>query len=168
MPQGDLASTFFDNLVFGVFPLPSGAFQVNIKASPAHLTRDPLAGLSGLASKVAIIVPTTIHDTPAPANVVAYQREKVAESFSRWFGGFSEYAGNGGWYSERLGKLIREPVYRVEAGCDPAALARCLPSVLDLARSIAVAMEQEAVTVEVNGKTYFVPAPAPQPAPASV
>lgn len=121
---------------------------------------NPLAKLTPHKGRVAIYVPSTIHAKPAPADVVQYQRDKVAESLARWFGGFTELVGTGGWYSEKLGKLIRETVYVVFAAGDPATIKRILPRLIETARSVAVAMEQEAVTVEVNGALYFVPAVA--------
>lgn len=125
-----------------------------------EMTRDPLAGIPSLGCRVAIYVPTTIHDEPAEANVVRFNREKVAEALSRYFGGYTEVAGTGGWYSESLGKVIREPVWIVYAGADRKALDRCLPSLVRLAGSIAGAMSQECVTLEVEGRMYFVPASA--------
>lgn len=133
---------------------------ITVPSSVFTPSRDPLAGIPALTSKVALYIPTTLHDkllSCTEDQVVRYQREKVAEALSRWFGGYTEVAGHGGWYSERLGKLIREPVWIIYAGCEPAALARCLPSLVDLARSIATAMEQEAVTLEIDGRLYFVP-----------
>ncbi len=123
-------------------------------------SRNPLAGLTPHKGRVAIYVPTTIHDRPAPADVVCYQRDKVAELLSRWFGGYTELRGSGGWYSEKKGKLIRETVYVVYAAADPATINAVLPRLVEVAQSIAVAMDQEAITVEVNGTVYFVTAPA--------
>ncbi len=120
--------------------------------------KNPLQGLVSKAERVAVYIPTTMHDQPASEQVVAYQREKVAEMLSRWFGGFTEITGMGGWYSEQTGKLIRETVYIVYAVAEAKAIKRIIPRLVEVARSIAVAMEQEAVAIEVSGETYFVPA----------
>lgn len=122
---------------------------------------NPFAGLTPHKGRVAVYVPTTIHDKPAPEAVVKYERDKVAETLARWFGGYTELTGTGGWYSEKKGELIRETVYVVYAAAEPATVAAVLPRLIEVARSIAVAMEQEAITVEVNGTVYFVPHPTP-------
>lgn len=121
---------------------------------------DPLAGLARLAARVAIYVPTTLHAEPAPAAVVNAQRTRVAAAFARWFGGYTETTAVGGYWSEMTDCLIREEVTIVYSATEPATLARVLNNVVQLARSVAAAMNQECVTLEVNGATYFVPRPA--------
>jgi len=130
-----------------------------------HVERNPLAGLPALKGRVAVYVPTTQGGGPATAQVVQYQKEKVAEALSRYFGGFTIIEGEGGWYSETQGKLIRERVWIVYAGCDQAVLTRCLASVVRLAGQVARAMAQECVTLEVNGTLYFVPQTAAEMVP---
>ncbi len=118
---------------------------------------NPLAGIPSVKARVSIYVPSTMDGDPAGSLVIKYQRDKVAESLSRWFNGFTEIEGRGGWYSEKKGRLEIEPIYVIYAGCEPAALARCLPSVVRLAGDVARAMFQECVTLDVNGVLYFVP-----------
>lgn len=118
--------------------------------------KSPLLGLPCLPAKVSLFIPTTMHDKPAPAQVVKDQRERVAEAFSRYFGGFNEVEGRGGWYSEQLHCLIVEEVYIVSAHASPAALAKCLPAIINLAALIGLTMKQEAVSLEVDGKLYFI------------
>jgi len=140
--------------------LPRPNTVPNVAPRPESFTpaRNPLAGLPGLTSRVAVYVPSTYDvDQLTTAQVVNYQREKVAETLSRYFGGYTEVIGSGGWFSEQKGKVIRETVYIVYAGCDPQALARCLASVIRLAGQVARDMRQEAVTVEIDGRLYFVP-----------
>lgn len=120
--------------------------------------RDPLHGLQALTARVAVYVPTTIHAEPAPAAVIDDNRDLAARTLAALFGGFTEVAGHGGWFGQS-GRLIRESVFITFSACTPEALAENLDAVITLAGSIAVAMDQEAVTVEVNGSIYFVPQP---------
>lgn len=129
------------------------------------VSRNPLAGLTALTSRVAVYVPTTTGDGPSSVQVIDYQREKVAEALARYFGGFTVIEGQGGWFSESKGKLICEKVWIVYANCDPQALTRCLASVVKLAGQVARAMAQECVSLEVNGKLYFVPPTAAEMVP---
>jgi hypothetical protein len=118
----------------------------------------PLAGRFILSERVEIYIPTTIHNIPASRRVVNVARRLAASSFAKWFGGYTETRGVGGWVSPDKG-LIRETVFIVAAGCTTAALAEHLPAVVALAEKIADAMEQEAVTVSVNGRMVFVNVP---------
>lgn len=135
------------------------------KAFEAGAGRSALAGLVALAAKVVLHVPTvTCGGRPVSKLALAYQLEKVAEQLARWFGGYTETAGHGGWFSETQGKVVREPVVLISANADPAQLNRVLPALVTLARQVGLAMKQEAVALEVDGTMYLVP-PAAVPVP---
>ena len=120
-----------------------------------------VAGLTPNAGRVAVYVPTTVHAEAAPKELTRKNRNRVREAFAKWFGGYTEVRGSGGYWSEEKGRMIRERVYIVYAAADPAAVNATLPDILTLAKTIGRSMAQEVVAVEVNGTTYFVPPHVP-------
>ena len=71
-----------------------------------------------LKKKVSIYVPSTMHDTPAPENVVNYYVNDTLKKLSMMFGGATATRAIGSWYSEELEKLITENVTICYSFCD--------------------------------------------------
>lgn len=98
-----------------------------------------------------IVVPTTVHDQVAPADVVDALRQEVKLSLAQAFGGYTEHQGIGGYVAES-GELIEEQVYVVEA-CyqieDDDLIVR-------LAAKIKAELDQESVMIRKDNEVYFV------------
>ena len=106
-----------------------------------------------LPQRVALYVPSTT-DTDKPTDNTA-QVERVAREFCGWFGGATAQQSAGYWMSDAAG-LVREAVTIVYAACTAAQLREHLPDVLQLAQQIKQDMQQEAVSVELNGALYII------------
>lgn len=63
-----------------------------------------------LNKKVSIYVPSTMHDKPAPENVINYYVNDTLKKLSVLFGGATATRAIGSWYSTELEKLITEDV----------------------------------------------------------
>ncbi len=106
-----------------------------------------------LPQRVALYVPSTT-DTDKPTDNAA-QVERVAREFCGWFGGATAQPSAGYWLSDTAG-LVREAVTIVYAACTADQLREHLPDVLTLAQQIKQEMQQEAVSVELNGALYLI------------
>lgn len=111
------------------------------------------AGAVELPQRVALYVPGT--QGPATATDNAAQVERVARDFCGWFGGATAQPSAGYWISDTAG-LVREAVTIVYAACTADQLREHLPDVLTLAQQIKAEMQQEAVSVELNGALYII------------
>lgn len=106
-----------------------------------------------LPQRVALYVPSTT-DTDKPTDNAA-QVERVAREFCAWFGGATAQQSAGYWMSDTAG-LVREAVTIVYAACTADQLREHLADVLTLAQQIKAEMQQEAVSVEINGTLYII------------
>ena len=110
-----------------------------------------------LTRKVAIYIPSTVDaNVAASSELVAKWSKQAKILLSNLFGGFTAYHAQGGWYSAEKG-LIEEPVLVVNAFTDDNGLNESnLNQIRFLARLIAIDMQQEAVSVEHDGKLEFI------------
>jgi len=83
-----------------------------------------------------------------------YQKEAL-RIFSSLFGGATSYEAIGAWASEKHG-LITEEVLIVESYATKKAIKKGLARVIKLALKIKKELKQEAVSLEYNGKLYFI------------
>jgi hypothetical protein len=112
-----------------------------------------------LNHKIAVYIPSTVKgNQPAPADLIQKWERQAKITLASLFGGFTAYHGQGGWFSPEHG-LIEENVTIVQAFTDEAGLAN-VGKVRELAQEIASAMEQEVVSVEVDGQLNFIAPPA--------
>lgn len=126
--------------------------------APAQEAQEPAeimqqTGAVELPQRVALYVPGT--QGPDTATDNAAQVERIAAEFSRWFGGATAQESTGFWMSDTAG-LVREAVTIVYANCTADQLRDNLPDVLTLAQQIKAEMQQEAVSVEINGTLYII------------
>lgn len=111
-----------------------------------------------LNHKIAVYIPSTVKgNQPAPANLIQKWERQAKIKLASLFGGFTAYHGQGGWFSEEHG-LIEENVTIVQAFTDEQGLAK-VGQVKELAQEIAREMEQEVVSVEVDGQLNFIAPP---------
>ncbi|MGH7175622.1 MAG: hypothetical protein ACREGR_04675 [Minisyncoccia bacterium] len=112
-----------------------------------------------LSHKVAVYVPSKIKDTKVPKLHRQYTR-LVLKRLGLLFGGSTMVKGVGTWVDSR-GKLVPERVAICYSFCDESALAVNEGKVFDLARLVARKMQQESVSVEIDGVLHFVGAAEP-------
>lgn len=118
---------------------------------PAEIMQQ--AAQIALPQRVALYVPSTT-DTDKPTDNAA-QVERVAREFCEMFGGATAQQSTGYWMSDAAG-LVREAVSIVYAACTADQIREHLPDVLQLAQQIKAEMQQEAVSVELNGALYII------------
>ena len=71
-----------------------------------------------LNKKVSIYVPSTMHDTAAPENIINYYINDTLKQLSLMFGGATMQPARGSWYSTELDRLISEDIYICYSYCD--------------------------------------------------
>ncbi len=98
-----------------------------------------------------LMVPTTIYNAPAPADIIEAIRLEVKQAFAAAFGGYTETRAIGG-YLAQSGELIEEPVYAIEASYEEANDV----IVWQLADRIKAALSQESVLIRKDHEVHFV------------
>lgn len=106
-----------------------------------------------LDSKVSIYVPST-QNVNVPIDNSEQVRSVITE-LSRLFGGATATQAVGGWVSES-GETILEKVSIVYSFCTSEQLREHFEDVYGIAQRIKDEMQQEAVTLEINGQVKFV------------
>lgn len=106
-----------------------------------------------LDSKVSIYVPST-QNVNVPIDNSEQVRSVITE-LSRLFGGATATQAVGGWVSES-GETILEKVTIVYSFCTSEQLREHFEDVYGIAQRIKDEMQQEAVTLEINGQVKFV------------
>lgn len=97
-----------------------------------------------------LMVPTTIYNEPAPADLVDAVRASVKLALAEAFGGYTETRSAGGYRAES-GELIEETVYQIEASYSE-------PNdelVWRLAAEIKNRLSQESVMIRKDHKVTF-------------
>jgi len=72
------------------------------------------------------------------------------------FGGATLEFGIGSWYSQERDKVVFEVVYTIKSYCNHEQLESKIDEVLSICKSICSDFSQEAVSLEVNNKLYFI------------
>jgi hypothetical protein len=105
--------------------------------------------------RIAIIVPTTVDANQIAAKDVIWKWMRLAKmKFARLFGGFTAHKTCGGWVSSEHG-LIEEEVTVITSFTDDDGLG-FVASVKEFAAEMPLALNQEAVSVEVDHQLGFV------------
>jgi hypothetical protein len=117
-------------------------------------TSKALANLFELSSNVKIYVPSTVEVDQSADNGAMV--EHVERQLSGLFGGATAYNALGAWVSQGNNELILEKVVIVQSYCSEAQLNDHIEEVIRLALHVKTEMSQEAVSLEVNNKLYFV------------
>ena len=103
--------------------------------------------------KFSIYVPSTVDVNNAVDNTAAVS--DCLAFLSSQFGGATALAASGAWVSEAAG-LVSESVTICYAFTNLRGLLGRRRAVLDYARKLCKDMQQEAVSVEIDGRLYFV------------
>lgn len=98
-----------------------------------------------------LLVPTTMYNRPASADLVMAIRIEVKKAFASAFGGYTETAASGGYLADS-GDLIEEPVFAIEASYEAADDKL----VWRLAERIKTALSQECVMIRKDHEVHFV------------
>lgn len=122
----------------------------------ADITPAALRGRFCLAHRVTVYVPSTV-DAAADAGAAKIRalKEQTARTLSQLFGGATETAGRGYWISAEHG-LIREDVSPIYSNCTVEQLEQSAAAVIRLCEYIRDDMRQEAVSLEIDGRLYFI------------
>ena len=107
-----------------------------------------------MQNRVALYVPGTSGAVNSDPALAARMVEEVAERLSELFGGATISLAAGAWVSEQYG-LIREDVTIVYSYAEELT-EQALLEVRRMADEIKTGMEQEAVSVEINGALYLI------------
>lgn len=111
-----------------------------------------LQGQFHLDDVVKIYVPST-YNVDQPIDNTPYVN-KTLEEFSRMFGGATAIEGTGSWLSDD-NKLVKEKVTIVYSFAD-VLKKKNINQVVAYAKSLKEEMKQTSVSIEVNGKMYFI------------
>lgn len=114
-----------------------------------------LAGFESLDHVVKIYVPSTVDAVCAAGDLAAVVTSDVTRELCAMFGGCTAVSGVGSWIDPD-GKMISEAVTICASNCSLQALNDNLPAVVALAKSVCVRMSQYCVSLEVDGKLFFI------------
>ena len=106
-----------------------------------------------LSNEIAVFVPSTIGSAPANQELVASVVDQALIELSAINGGATATAGTGAWVASD-GTLIKETVTIVSSNCGEVTM-QTLRTLAKLRRLVRQTMQQEAVTVKVNGTLYI-------------
>lgn len=115
-----------------------------------------LQALEGLGESFKFYVPSTYNGNEKINDELfnsAIAWNKMA--FSRRFGGCTTYMAQGSYYSEQLGELINESVAVIEVFTLKLS-NNDIDFILKKAKELKQDFKQEAVSIEINNKLYFV------------
>jgi len=112
-----------------------------------------LKNLIVLESNVKIYIPGTINKNENFDNSVFV--DNTLKLLSEFFGGSTSYKAVGCWLSQNSG-LIKENVTICESYCKEKDLQVNIDKLIDYCEQIKHELNQEAISLEINNKLYFV------------
>lgn len=133
-------------------PAPQETAKPSAPAAPVRLTVEQFGGVQ-LPHRVAVYVPST--QGPAENTDNSEQVQRVAREFAEMFGGATATTARGFWVSDSAG-LVAEAVTIVYASCTDRQYHEQVPEVIRIAQRIKEEMQQEAVSIELDGILYLV------------
>lgn len=117
---------------------------------------DILQDAFSLGAKVALYVPSTYNgNETCPDSLRVEILDTVQSSFAQMFGGATAHEATGLWQSEELG-LVSEAVTIVESFALDSDIDKCLARVVELAQDVKSQLQQEAVSLELRGRLFFI------------
>lgn len=112
-----------------------------------------LSNLIELSSSVQIYVPSTNNVNESIDN--SEKVNKILSSLSDFFGGSTSFEAIGCWKSSVVG-LVKEHVTICKSYCNESALQENIEKVIELCEKLKKDLNQEAISLEVNNKLYFI------------
>ncbi|MEK3734833.1 MULTISPECIES: DUF3574 domain-containing protein [Paenibacillus] len=124
-------------------------------SSAAAITQSALKDQFHLSHVVKVYVPSTVKGD-IPITEEAHQKfvDQTLTQLSSWFGGATAIPGEGAWVDDK-GTLIKENVTIVYAFTDKLDKA-AIDQVVDYAKQLKDDLAQSAISLEVDGKLYFI------------
>jgi len=117
------------------------------------MTNKTLKNLIVLESNVKIYIPGTIQINQSFDNTEIVNKTLIL--LSDYFGGSTSYSAIGCWISQNSG-LIKENVTICESYCKEIELKKHISAIIDYCENLKKELSQEAISLEVNNKLYFV------------
>lgn len=111
-----------------------------------------LEGLTCLKEKVAVYVPSTFNINESIDN--SFYVHEVLKEFSEIFGGATAISADGAWVSSKKGLVLEENKI-IYSFCEKLT-NETVDKILDICQWLKKEMEQEAISLEINGKLYFI------------
>ena len=105
-----------------------------------------------LNKKIAVYVPSTFGSLPIDNTPYA---NHILNALSCLFGGATSQPGTGAWISD-TGALIVENVTICFSYCSRQALKKNRKALFAIAKDLCKELKQDCVSVEINGKLFFV------------
>ena len=105
--------------------------------------------------KVCIYIPSTI-DVDKIINNSLYVKNTQIELVGLFGGATTVNNCVGSWYSDDLGKTVNENVTMIYSFTDLKTLENNVKNVWNIAYKLCKLMRQECISLEINGKLYFV------------
>jgi len=99
-----------------------------------------------LNKKVSIYVPSTMHDTAAPENIVNYYVNDTLKRLSVMFGGATAQVVRGTWYSKELDKLISEDITICYSYCENYNR----DDLVSICENLKTVFQQESISLELS------------------
>lgn len=99
-----------------------------------------------LNKKISIYVPSTMHDRPAPENIVNYYVNDTLKKLSVLFGGATATRAIGSWYSTELDKLITEDITICYSYCENYNR----DDLVAICENLKTVFQQESVSLELS------------------
>jgi hypothetical protein len=120
------------------------------------MTFEALQNKTMLTNKVSIYIPSKINISKINIKTIDNSEyvEAVMKKMSLLFGGATAYNASGAWMSEEKG-LIIENVTIIYSYCDGLKNEE-IDKVINICEWLKNELQQEAVSLEVNGKLYFI------------
>jgi hypothetical protein len=129
-----------------------GSLYIPSTTANARAPKNALSGQFYLKHIVKLYVPGTIHQSE-PVDNTPYV-DKTLTKFSTMFGGATAINGTGGWVNDS-GQLIKEKVTIVYSFADKLTDQR-IDEVVAYAKALKLEMTQSSVSLEVDGKMFFI------------
>ena len=114
-----------------------------------------LENLFNLSCSVSIYVPSTrnVDEKLSKAEIKEYT-DLVLEGLSALFGGATAYDAKGAWKSEK--GLVLEDVKVCKSYCTSDQLKSGIDKVISICNELKIELVQEAISLEINNKLYFI------------
>jgi hypothetical protein len=121
----------------------------------ARTSKSALQGEFHLSNVVKIYIPSTTHESkPIPEEQHEEYIDNALEIFSKMFGGATAIDGKGAWLNDQ-NRLVKEDVTIVYSFTSKLN-NKTIDEVVAYAKKIKNELSQSSVSLEVNGKMYFI------------
>ena len=130
--------------------------MTNNNTTNSSAATNKLSNYSPLKRKITVYIPSTININQTTDN--AQQIKNCETLLSMLCGGYTTITAAGGWVSEVNNELIKETITTVYAytGAVEKEFDFKIDCVIDFCEYLKIEMQQEAISLEVDNKLYFI------------